>query len=143
MPETDRQELQQRQKDWLHHLPDKFIPCRGDHHDWPILKPGPLPRGVRAIPQRDGCYQLVIACRQCGRERTKTTLPGGGYDRSAIYKYRDPEGYAAPKGLDLTRADYTAELYRRIAEDLPRNAQASALADLAATMKPPFSGGVL
>jgi hypothetical protein len=119
MPQPDIT-LQQRQANWLLHLPDKFIPCRGDHHDWPILKPGKLPRGVRAEPTVDGCYQMIITCRSCGRERMKTTLRGGVYDRSAVYTYRDPDGYAAPRGLGLSRADYTAELYRRMAEDLQR-----------------------
>jgi len=138
MPQAESRQLDQRQKDWLNHLPDKFIPCRGDHHDWPVLKPGPLPRGVRAVPQAGGCYQVIVTCRNCGRERMKTTLRGGALDRSAIYKYRDPEGYAAPKGLDLSRADYTAELYRRMAEEFERSARASVAAPVPA---PAFTSG--
>jgi hypothetical protein len=116
--QTDDRTLDARQRDWINHVPDKYIGCRGDHHDWPTLRPGRLPRGIRAEHTVDGGYQVIITCRNCGRERMKTTLPGGGYDRNAIYTYRDPAGYAAPPGLDLTKADYTAELYRRIAEDL-------------------------
>jgi hypothetical protein len=111
---TDNRTLEQRQADWLQHLPDKFIPCRGDHHDWPVIKPGKLPKGVRPVPLHDGSFQMEVSCRSCGRIRIKTTLPGGYYDRDAIYAYRDPEGYAAPKGLGLTKSDYTDELYRRV-----------------------------
>jgi hypothetical protein len=111
---VDNRTLEQKQADWLHHLPDKFIGCRGDHHDWPVIKPGKLPKGVKPVPLHDGSYQMEVSCRNCGRVRIKTTLPGGFYDRSANYIYRDPEGYAAPKGLGLSKADYTDELYNRV-----------------------------
>jgi hypothetical protein len=132
----DNRSLDERQADWLHNLPDKFIPCRGDHHDWPVLKPGKLPRGIRAIPLHDGSFEMTAICRNCGRERTKTTLPRGVYDRDAKYVYRDPEGYKAPPGLGLSRQDYIAELYRRVAESLVTG-DVTALADL----QPRFSGG--
>lgn len=114
--------LARQQADWLHGLPDKFMGCRGDHHDWPTITPGKLPRGVKAVPVADGCFQMEITCRNCGRVRIKTTLPGGVYDRNAVYFYRDPEGYAAPKGLELSKSDYTVELYRRLAENLQAEA---------------------
>lgn len=138
---VDNRTVEERQADWLHNLPNKFIPCRGDRHDFPVLKPGPLPRGIRAIPQHDGSFQMVSICRNCGRERTKTTLPAGVYDFSAKYTYKDPAGYKAPRGLGLTRADYIAELYRRVAESLV-SADHTQDADLQpAAGNVPFSAG--
>jgi hypothetical protein len=104
--------------EWLHGLDDRIIACRGDHHDWPVLRPGKLPRGIKAMPQSDGGYQLTITCRGCGRQRTRTTLPGGLLERGARYGYKDPKGYKAPRGLGLTRQDYVDELWRRIVETL-------------------------
>jgi hypothetical protein len=104
----------------LHGVDDRTVACRGDHHDWPILKPGPLPRGVSAVPQHDGCFQVTITCKNCGRWRRKTTLPGGGYDTSAVYAYGGgPKDFSAKEDSQrggLTRTDYTIELWRRMAE---------------------------
>jgi hypothetical protein len=105
--------------DYLHGIDDNIIACKGGHHDWPHIRPGnKLPRNVKAVPQADGCYQLQETCRSCGLVRCKTTLPKGFYDRNAKYQYLDNVGYYAPRGADLSRADYSEELYRRIAEML-------------------------
>jgi len=115
---VDDRTQEQKQADWLHGLDDNRIACRGDHHDWPVLRPGrKLGRGIRAHRQVDGCYQVEVTCRNCGRVRVKTTLPGGVLDGSK-WSYRDPRGWSAPKGLGLNRGDYVAELGRRMAETL-------------------------
>lgn len=105
-------------RDYLHGLDDNVVACKGGHHDWPHIKPGNLPSGVKAIPHADGCYQVQETCRSCGLVRIKTTLPEGYYDNSAKYQYLDRVGYYAPPGSNLSKYDYAAELYRRLAETL-------------------------
>lgn len=91
----------QTAKDFLLNIDNDLLACRGQGHAWPKLKPSKRPkRGIRAVPQRDGCYQLTTTCRDCGMERVLTTLPGGAIDHPARYTYRAPEGYRAPKGPD-------------------------------------------
>ena len=46
-----------RGSNYLHGLDDKVAACLGDHHPWPQVRPGKLPKGVRAVPQADGCYR--------------------------------------------------------------------------------------
>jgi hypothetical protein len=104
----------------LKHVSDKTMVCRGDHHDWPQLVPGPLPKGMRAIPTgyRDGSYEVTQTCRACGRQRYKLTLPNHVWDASAGWRYRGgPKDFSHP-GEDLNRADFTAELGRRLTEHL-------------------------
>ena len=117
MPRASRPKPSPHLKD----LDDRIIECRGAGHDWPQLKVGFLPKNVRAVPARDGSFQMVITCRNCGRERTRTTLPGGYYDDTIRFAYRGGvEGFNARPGSDraaLAKPDYTAELYRRMAEN--------------------------
>jgi hypothetical protein len=103
---------------YLNGIDDDIVACKGGHHDWPHIKPGKLPKGVQAVPQRDGCFQIRETCRSCRLVRIKTTLPGGYYDASAKYVYTDSVGYYAPSGLGVTRYEYAAELYRRLAESI-------------------------
>lgn len=106
----------------LAHVSNETIECRGDQHDFPRVRIGPLPKGIRAIPQHDGSYQMVISCLNCGRERTRTTLPGGYFERGVRFSYKGgPKDFSAEKDSarsDLGKADYTEELYRRNAENL-------------------------
>jgi len=104
---------EQKQEDFLHGYPDRYVACRVEH-DWPKLKVGKLPRGISAYPQRDGTYLMVMRCKSCGRERSKITGRGGAWNGAGGWKYREPRDYRAPKGLGLTRSDYAAELYRRV-----------------------------
>lgn len=108
-------------QNFLLHLDDKFLACHGQGHNFPRIKrtrSGKQPRGIRAIRQHDGSYQLVFICPECGTERELVTLPGGQIDLPARYRYKYPDGYRAPKGAKLTRRDYFAESWRRLLEDL-------------------------
>lgn len=105
--------LVQTGDDHLHNLSDEFLSCKGDRHDFPKLRVGPLADGVTAKHIKNGVYQLIYTCPDCGTKRTKTTLRGGVLDPGATYAYDHPKGYLAPKGAGLTRGDYTAELGRR------------------------------
>ena len=96
-------------------LDDEWMSCKGDRHDFPKLRVGPLPPGVTSRPVKNGVSQLTYICPDCGTVRTRTTLRGGIIDRSVKYSYKHPEGYLAPKGAGLTKADYANELGRRVA----------------------------
>lgn len=110
--------------DHLEALSDDAISCKGDRHDFPKLKVGPLPKNVRASHVRQGVYQLTYTCPDCGTVRTRTTQKGGIVDSSIKYDYKHPKGYLAPKGAGLTRADYVEELGRRAAPFVKASAQA-------------------
>ena len=100
----------------LARLDDNAVSCKGDRHDFPKLRVGPLPPGVTSRPaQRNGVYQLVYTCPDCGTVRVRTTLRGGVVSTGVKYGYKHPPGYLAPKGAGLRKADYTAELGRRVA----------------------------
>ena len=96
-------------------LDDDWVSCKGDRHDFPKLRVGPLPDGVTSTRTRNGQSQLTYTCPDCGTVRTRTTLRGGIIDRSIKYNYQYPAGYIAPKGSGLTKADYANELARRVA----------------------------
>lgn len=118
---TPLAELPQEDKDlrFLHAYSDDFLACRGDHHVWPQIKPSKKARairGMRAYAQTDGTYLLEQDCLSCGRVRWRITGQGGYYSNDNGWHYRQPKGYSAPRGSKLTRADFTAELYRRFAE---------------------------
>lgn len=107
-------------------LDDRTIACRGDHHPWPQLRPGEkLPRGVKAehVEGAKGVYEIRERCPGCGRVRYKLTLPGGVIDPGSTWKYEGgPADFSARPGAGLFRSDYTAELYRRMAETITRSA---------------------
>ncbi len=96
-------------------LDDDWVSCKGDRHDFPKLRVGPLPPGMTSRPVRNGASQLTYTCPDCGTVRTRTTLRGGIIASSVKYSYKHPEGYLAPKGAGLTKADYASELGRRVA----------------------------
>ncbi len=101
--------------DHLNGLDDDWLSCKGDRHDFPKLRIGPLPEGIEAKHVKNGVYQLTYTCPDCGTTRTRTTLKGGVLTsgRSVKYDYRHPKGYLAPPGAGLTKGDYVAELGRR------------------------------
>jgi len=94
-------------------LSDEWVSCKGDRHDFPKLRIGPLPKGVTSRRVKQGQYQLTYVCPDCGTKRIKTTLRGGILEATNKYNYKHPKGYIAPKGAGLRKADYTAELGRR------------------------------
>lgn len=110
-------------QDFVRNMDDDKLSCRADRHSFPKLRTGPLPRGVRAVPTVDGAFQLTFTCPDCGTRRTRTTRPGGSIDRSVAYSYNWPDGYLAPKGSGLVKADFSAEQDRRIAPYIRRAAQ--------------------
>jgi hypothetical protein len=123
--------------DHLNALSDEFVSCKGDRHDFPKLRVGPLPKGVAATPIRQGQYQLTYTCPDCGTERTKTTLKGGILNSSAVYSYKHPVGYLAPKGAGLVKADYARELGRRVAPHVKAQAHGGeVIEDKPAAAKP-------
>jgi hypothetical protein len=96
-------------------MDDNVASCKGDRHDFPKLRVGPLPPGVTARPtSRQGVSQLTFTCPDCGTKRTKTTRRGGIVE-TAKYDYDYPPGYLAPRGSGLTKADYAANLGKRVA----------------------------
>jgi hypothetical protein len=106
--------------DWIMHSDDVIIACRGQGHSWPKIRPGKLPRGMKAIPQHDGGYELVTTCRDCGMVRRLITLPSGMIDMPAKYSYVQPDGYKAPKGSKVTRRECLAESWRRMREEIAK-----------------------
>lgn len=96
-------------------MDDGVASCKGDRHDFPKLRVGPLPAGVTARPaSRQGVYQMTFICPDCGTKRTKTTRRGGIVE-TAKYDYDYPPGYLAPPGAGLSKSDYTANLGKRVA----------------------------
>lgn len=98
--------------DHLNVLDDNMLSCKGDRHDFPKLRVGPLNRNIKAKHVKNGVYQLTYVCPDCGTRRTKTTLKGG-IVVTAKYDYDHPPGYLAPPGAGLTKADYARELGTR------------------------------
>jgi hypothetical protein len=112
--------IEERQDDWIANYPDKFLACR-EQHDFPRMVPGKRLVRTRFEPwvdpegERVGCYYQEQSCRNCGRIRWRITGPPGAFYLDATrWKYKDPSGYASPKGLGLTKADYLEELFRRV-----------------------------
>lgn len=104
---------------WLMHYDDRFLVCRSQGHTFPPLVPGkPLPKSART--QRDtrqGAWQLVEYCSRCRRERVTTLLPGNVLGPGVKRGYKDPLGYAKPKGLDrVTKTQAFMEVLRRMYE---------------------------
>lgn len=99
----------------LSEVPDEQIACRLGH-DWPKLRAGKrtLPKNFRVVPQRDGCAQLVETCSNCGKQRWKTTLPGGFYNRNAVYVYENPPKWVRiPRDAGIKRIDIDQENHER------------------------------
>jgi hypothetical protein len=121
--EDEMRRRQRSPEDFVNSLDDDFLSCRGDRHSFPKLRPGPMPRGVNAVRQFDGSFQLTFTCPDCGTERTRTTLSGGGIERPVRYTYRYPQGYQSPKGSGLRKTDFSDELDRRVTPWIARGAK--------------------
>lgn len=112
--------------DHLASLDDDWLSCKGDRHDFPKLRVGPLPAGVTAAHAgKTGVYQLTYTCPDCGTVRTKTTQRGGIVATSK-YSYKHPPGYIAPPGAGLTKTSYASELGRRAAPHIRAAARSNA-----------------
>jgi hypothetical protein len=116
----DYRSIETRREEWLRNYPDKYLACR-NRHSWPDLVPGrKLSTRVRFEPwhdpsgERQGCYYHEETCRNCGRVRWRITGPPGQfYSGATSWKYKDPDGYASPTGLEIIKGDYLELLYQR------------------------------
>lgn len=141
----DEADRQKAAEEWRHNADDDILGCRAAGHAFPKIRTtraGRLPKGISARRQFDGSYQITSTCRDCGTERTITTLPGGMIDLPATYKYTyptDSQGrnrYAAPKGSAewVGRRACLYEVWRRALETITA-------ADPEPALVVPFSGG--
>ena len=103
---------------WLQHTDDKFLACRAQGHAFPKLRKGKLPKGMSAVRQHDGAFELIAVCRDCGTERRLNTLPKGELGFPARYRYAYPEGYKSPKRSGVTGRLALLELWRRTMEGM-------------------------
>lgn len=102
--------------EWLQTVAsDEVVECHAQGHGFEKLTVRKTRKGVVAVPQQDGAWQIQEPCRNCGTVRTFTTLPGGRllYSGSFDYDYQWPKEYHPPKGSDLSKADWKQELWRR------------------------------
>src|SRR5260370_39427019 len=108
----------------LSEIPDEQLASRAGRHRWALdeLETGvPLPRGLSAIPQHDGSYQLQDECSRCRKTRIVTTLPKGVYDINAEYTYHNPDDWVTlHQDLDATKRVLRAENVARNAGRLFR-----------------------
>jgi hypothetical protein len=132
--------LAARQRDWIGSIEPLTLVCRARmRHDFPELDPSSpdVPEGMRVALQRDGSYVITSFCKRCGRKRVEVTAPGGGWDGTAPkMTYKEPAGYAAPRGLGLRgNAAYKAR-HGEVRAETFRDAQllARRRAERAATM---------
>lgn len=89
--------------------------CMGQGHDWPKIKPGKaLPRGIEAVPQHNGQFQVRETCPVCKTVRTWTTLPGGAFDLDIQYRYEHPKDWVTRHGdVEVTRRDIRADTWEQ------------------------------
>jgi hypothetical protein len=108
-------------RDWLEHVDDAFLACRGNHN-FPKMRltGGKLPDGITARRQTDRSYQITEICPDCGVKRTYSTVPDGWLGTKHHYVYDWPDGYRMPYGASafISIADCRGELWRRIREQL-------------------------
>jgi len=111
----------QQADEFLASVPDEQLMCMTQRHPWPLidLRKRSLPKGIGAVRQHDGCYQIRETCPNCGKTRWYTTLPGGVFDVNVQYRYDSPPGWVVKHDdIEATRRDYKAELFRRANEML-------------------------
>lgn len=98
-------------------IEDYEVECRAGHHlfeldTWRISDP--LPDSVYARPGKDGCYELVSPCNNCGAKLIITTGPGG--DLSGTLPRRidyDGTWYHLPSHLPRGKRAFRREKFRR------------------------------
>jgi hypothetical protein len=105
---------------YLHTMDDRQLTCLAQTHGWPKLDPRKkVPNNFAFIPTQGGIYQVRETCDTCTSVRESTTLPGGIFDPDLHRVYSYPHWWLVrPVGSELTKRDFTAELYRRMIEDL-------------------------
>lgn len=102
-------------REWLYNADDTFLLCRGDHRFPKLRFNEPLAKGIDIVgPYRDGVYEIVQTCPDCGVKRKQLTKPRAAFDMDGGYRYSDyPEGYRAPKGAKITPRQAKEEVWRR------------------------------
>jgi len=116
-------DVEQDAQEWIYKTDDEIITCRGQGHDWPKLPTKATAKkkkfkGIRfaAVPDSNGVVEVHFTCSTCGKERFMVTAPRGELDLPARYRYVDPEGYQAPKGVPISRRACFQESWRRAKE---------------------------
>ena len=111
----DRLPREQRQKDleFLVGYDDRFLACRGDHHQWPQMGNRRHRNKIHHEAQGAGVVYIEMPCASCGRIRWKVI---GRNAEPMSWRYKEPRGYKQPPGSGLIRSDYAGELQRRYLE---------------------------
>lgn len=101
--------------------------CMSQGHSWPKIRPGKsLPKGVDAVPQKMGAFQVRETCPVCHTVRTWTTLPGGAFDMDVSYKYERPRDWVVRDGdVDVTPRDIKADVWAQSTRGLSASRSAS------------------
>jgi len=100
-------------RNYLAQLSPEQATCLSQGHEWPKIRPGrALPKGVDAVPQKMGAFQVRETCPTCKTVRTWTTLPGGGFDMDVQYRYEHPKNWVTQEtGTGVTRRDIKADVW--------------------------------
>ena len=102
-------------QNYLAGLDPRQAQCMGQGHEWPKIRTGkPMPRGVDAVRQRMGQFQVRETCPVCTSVRIWTTLPGGGFDMDIQYRYDHPKWWVVQEtGTGVTRRDIKADTWNQ------------------------------
>jgi len=100
------------EQQYLASMDDDQAVCMSQGHSWPKIRPNkPLPKGIEAIPEKNGQFQVRETCSSCKTVRVWTTLPGGAFDMDITYKYIRPEHWVVRHGEDVTPRDIRAHVW--------------------------------
>jgi hypothetical protein len=110
----------QGKNQYLASLSPEQATCMSQGHSWPKIRPGrALPKGVDAVPQKMGAFQVRETCPVCDTVRIWTTLPGGGFDLDVQYRYEHPRSWVTKEsGVDVTRRDIKADVWSQFGTGL-------------------------
>lgn len=105
--------LDRSRQNYLAGLSPEQATCMSQGHSWPKIRPGKaLPKGVDAVPQKMGAFQVRETCPVCRMVRTWTTMPGGAFDVDVQYRYERPEGWVVrDSSIEVTRRDIKASVW--------------------------------
>lgn len=105
---------------WLDKYPAKFLACR-QGHNFPKLIPGNRKFGRTWIEREEETNERTIhqLCSTCGRERWRSLIyrSKGWVLAGDKWKYKDPQGYAQPRGYGISRAEFTNIYWDEIVSD--------------------------
>lgn len=114
-------------------IENEEVECRAGHHlfeldTWKISDP--LPDSVYARPAKDGRYELVSPCDNCGAKLIITTSPGGGLD-GALPRRIDYAGtwYHLPSHLPRGKRAFRREKFKRGEAKIRAAIRSAALVD--------------